>query len=1178
VAEFTPKTFPQILGDMIATVVANSPLTDASVGSVVRTMLEAAAQEDDEQYFQMLNILRSFSLDTTTGLDLDARGEEFGITRQQSQQATTVVTLGDSSFSKVQTGVFSGAVGPLSGETAVKADSSTGFPVSGSIIIGRGTPNSETVGYSSITAGLGFVTFNLSAGLSFDHGTDESIILSQGGNRVFTAGLVVAVPASDLSEKIDFSLDSTVTLLDGEVSLTGVAVTAVVGGSGVNVSIGAISTFDSPPFSTATVTNPNRVTNGRDLEGDQEYRDRIKDRIQSLSRGTGLSIISGVAGLVSSEENKRVVSASIVEPTTVPDIVKLYIDDGTGFIPSSSGVGFEEVVAVATGGEQFLGIDNVPVMKASLLSTLSEPFDFSSGGETLTVDVGNDTETVTFATSDFVDPANATAVEVQVKFNKASLFEARVASNGTVRIFARRNKEDDIIVTGGTANAILGFPQSSRRYTTHLYKSNRNAISLLSKDGATARIESGNAETFDLSGTTFNLCVVIDGKTDTPIQIPLFTSDFVDPANATAEEVVAAIGARAPGLSSEASLVGTRVKLFSRLLLSVDSKIQVVENFDQVFNEESSVDTDRTTELSALAGTANLFAVNSDYVHVGHDTVKFNSVYVQMSTPSSDDIGLLVEYWNGSTWVPVGVFDGTAGFTQNGIITIPPLFDWMKTAGPGTSAYWLRLQRTTVTVTTPPVAQLVRVCSANAVLAFPSGVQSGADADYTVNRFVGQIELLTSLVAGEKLVLGSDDTRAFVTTVNSDTYNFTGGGQGLNVTIDGVAQSYTFLVGDFVDPANGTAAEVAAALNAGLTGVSAEVVDTNYVKLTIKSHDSTGTIIVTGGTANVILGFPTTQVISLQSHYAFAESGSAENYSFTVGDLVIVVIDGEDVDLFSVPCTHASVLTGATDTTHVIDSNLSSYFPNATDLVGFELEMTSGAQSGERKTITAYDPGTGTVTLNAALTGTPLAADTYEILPVTAEDVVFFWNNKKITSLSNAATIEVSDGGRRVQIVTLTIAASGSVQVTGGAGNATLNFSTSKFVGVDGYQFLTGLAQIAQWVVDGRPDDQETYPGLRAVGNQVEVLEPALRKITIEIDVTTQPSVSLTSVINDVKSAVSAYINGLGVGEDVILSDIVVAVKGVAGVFDAVMLTPVVNTPVSDNELARISEADIAVV
>jgi uncharacterized phage protein gp47/JayE len=124
--------------------------------------------------------------------------------------------------------------------------------------------------------------------------------------------------------------------------------------------------------------------------------------------------------------------------------------------------------------------------------------------------------------------------------------------------------------------------------------------------------------------------------------------------------------------------------------------------------------------------------------------------------------------------------------------------------------------------------------------------------------------------------------------------------------------------------------------------------------------------------------------------------------------------------------------------------------------------------------------------------------------------------------------------------------------------------------------------QDVQKVVDGVEGDDD-IPGIRAAGVQVEVIEPVKIPIIVGLDVTTNSGVTLLSITNEIKTAVSSYVNTLPVGGDVIASDIIVAVKAVDGVFDATLtnLQPKgvgdENVAIADSELARISEADTVV-
>ena len=51
---FEVKSFQQIVADMAAKMAAETPITDFNTGSVVLTLLEAAAQEDFQQYADQL--------------------------------------------------------------------------------------------------------------------------------------------------------------------------------------------------------------------------------------------------------------------------------------------------------------------------------------------------------------------------------------------------------------------------------------------------------------------------------------------------------------------------------------------------------------------------------------------------------------------------------------------------------------------------------------------------------------------------------------------------------------------------------------------------------------------------------------------------------------------------------------------------------------------------------------------------------------------------------------------------------------------------------------------------------------------------------------------------------------------------------------------------------------------
>lgn len=1176
-ALFSPRTVPQIMKDFLATLLANTPLNDVNFGSIWTSLLEAAAQEDDEQYFQMLEIIRGYSLDTVFGDDLVARAQEYSIEKRLAARASTLVTLADTAITKVSTGVFAGLSGPPAASMTINGNTKTGFPAAGAIVIGRGTPNVEKIAYSSITDFTNYVRFNLTAALASDHGTDESIILAQGGDRLVASGTIVKVPASDISPQIIFTLDSNATILDGESSLSGVPVTAVNAGSVANVPVGAVQRFDSAPFATATVRNPARVTNGLDDESDPELRDRIKSTIQALGRGTPTAIRTGVLGLVSQDDNKRVVSVSMRATTNPAEVVKLFIDDGTGFIPTFAHVGVEVVNAGATGGEKFLNASNFPLVKAFTETQFAQPYNIASN-QTLFVEVNGVVETITFVSADFAAPGAGTAQEVLRKINaNAQTFEARVSSAGTkVRIFARTNSEEEIRATGGTANTALGFAVDVK-FTAKLYLERANAVTLLTKDGRTASLESGATAAYDLSDGPRHLSFVVDGKVRSVLKAWFDPAFYVNAAAVTAQQVCDAILAQCSGVDASPSSNNTRFALSSKTKRLSTSRVRVVSDFTTVLNEESSLLVNRTTEAKTAGGNVTMFATQNDYLYLGHADVPFDSVFVRLATLASASITPFFEIWKGgvvNAWSAVGVHDDTQGFTQNGHILFAAPLAWAKTTVSGVSAYWLRIQRTRLTLTTPPVESRLRIAGANEAFQFDETEVAGATADYAINRFVGQIELVSPLVAGDAVTLGSFETRPFGV---SGTGNFSGlVGQTLTMLVDGLSKSLTFLSGDFTDPASATAGEIVTAINDRVFGVTAVTVAAATQAKVQTNRWSAGSLSFVAGGANTTLNFPTGVLEGFVAHVPAMESTQGP-WTFALDDTLIVIIDDNFAATLTVPLFKQGVVAAGGSASLFADATLSTTFPTDDLIAGHHVVFKDGPNAGQRRTITFYDGDTGEITVSSPFPSAPAAGNKFQVLPTAVADTVAWLQNKQLTLVTTKAEVRGSDAGRRLQIASLTASENAAVAVSGGNANTKLVFP-AEHRGVDGYRYFTGLAQKVQWTVDGREDDQEEYQGIRAAGVHVEVLEPVTIPVVLSIQVTTREGVSLSGIVNSIKSAVSNYISRLAVGEDVILSEITVAVKAVAGVFDAQIRAPVANIAIADNELARIAEGDIGIV
>jgi uncharacterized phage protein gp47/JayE len=143
-----------------------------------------------------------------------------------------------------------------------------------------------------------------------------------------------------------------------------------------------------------------------------------------------------------------------------------------------------------------------------------------------------------------------------------------------------------------------------------------------------------------------------------------------------------------------------------------------------------------------------------------------------------------------------------------------------------------------------------------------------------------------------------------------------------------------------------------------------------------------------------------------------------------------------------------------------------------------------------------------------------------------------------------------------------------------------MNYSQDVVTGVDGYLYYTGLLRKVQRIIDGFEPDPTNFPGRKAVGSLIETLPPLPRRVNVAIDVTTRDGVNLSEISDEITSSIINYVSDLGVGEDVILSDIIVRVKNIDGVAAVTFITPEPSeerVPISSNEKAFIEADDISI-
>lgn len=536
-ASITLRTYSQILGNMISTLLAQTDLNDLSPGSVFLTILEAAASSDFTQEGKLLQLVNLNNVDKAKGVDLENLATQLGVTpsREGAASSNVQVTITDTAFSKISTNVYAGTISPAAGDTTLNVVDASTFPSSGTVYIGRGTATSESVAYATLTNEGNYWVLNLSSPLAKNHFVGEEVVLAQGGDRTVLSGTIVQVPASSGSPAITFSTNIDVTIPDGENTVQGVAATAVTPGSAGNVGLNKIIQFQSAPFSTAAVTNDQvPASGGQDTETDSALRQRIKDWVHNIGKGTETSIITTVIGVSDPDQGDRVVSAFLREPTTAGGLSILFIDDGTGFSPTFAGIGVENIITNAIGTEEFVQLQNYPVVKAQVASIGTEPFALE-GGERLRFVVDGVAEEQPLPNTQYRTPGVVLAQEIVQTINSVfTTVEAR-AKAGQIFVTPVSDEPDYIqcvAASSDDANAFIQFPVN-HQYTLRLFQNNV----LLNKNGSPATIQSFPNTSWPTFSSTETLQLQIDGITGSTI-----TFTDADFANFTSSLTIAAAG------------------------------------------------------------------------------------------------------------------------------------------------------------------------------------------------------------------------------------------------------------------------------------------------------------------------------------------------------------------------------------------------------------------------------------------------------------------------------------------------------------------------------------------------------------------------------------------------------------------------------------------------------------
>lgn len=576
-----PRSYQQLLADMVDGFLSDYPLRGLKVGGPILRALETAAQSDVRGAQDVFNSLDMRSLARATGITLDKIAADEGTARLPSLPSSGAVTISDSSFLKISTKVYPGTTAPNAGTLSLKVSDASSFTSTGQIYIGRETTNYEgPISYTAVTPSGSYWVLTLATATQKFHDVNESVLLAQGGNRAIPAGTVLRTASS--VESVNFATISSATILDGETEVTGVDIICQQPGVIGNVPKDAINSFQSDPFTGATVANPLPFDNGQPAEDDASLRERIRNIRKSRALATALALITNAKGVRAPDENKTVISASVATPQGEP--TTLYIDDGTGYEETFKGVASETLIDRALGGEYHAKLTGgLPITKAFAQSTLTAPFVLTPGAK-LAVKIAGVLGEHSFIESEFRAITNATAYEIVSAINGDPnlSFSARTAANGTrVIIFARGDTNEDLeVVTpndGIDANTYIGFPTGTN-YTLRLYKDDQ----LLYKDGKSAIILTTPQTQWEQTiASGVYVKVAVDG---TRAVVYKFTDqDFIDSSTGyvtvsalnSLESWATVFNAKIPGIT--ASAISGRLQVVSNRAASASASVVVTE-------------------------------------------------------------------------------------------------------------------------------------------------------------------------------------------------------------------------------------------------------------------------------------------------------------------------------------------------------------------------------------------------------------------------------------------------------------------------------------------------------------------------------------------------------------------------------------------------------------------------
>ena len=344
-AEFTPKTSQQILTDAVDYLYHNTNLSDFNVGSVIRTILEVMAVEDAEQYFQMFTILESFFLRSATGSSLDDRAKEYDVTRLPATSAIGEVVFSDTNLKRS----FLASDLAADASTIYVVDAAEFPAVPFFVQLGEGG-QVEQVEISGVTGNTLTVKAPATApfNVTYSHpaastGIDEidnlgslvTLFDSAQAPRIIPTGVTLRAQPTNVTFSVECVTTMTGTQPNGYFLSSPIKVKSTSVGVQSNIPAKRLNQIVSgSPYSGASVVNQLSIAGGINPESDGEFRDRIRQSVAALPKGTIAAIAASLIGTSDTDTSQIISRARIVE-NFEEDIVYAYVDDSSTIFSAS---------------------------------------------------------------------------------------------------------------------------------------------------------------------------------------------------------------------------------------------------------------------------------------------------------------------------------------------------------------------------------------------------------------------------------------------------------------------------------------------------------------------------------------------------------------------------------------------------------------------------------------------------------------------------------------------------------------------------------------------------------------------------------------------------------------------------------------------------------------------------